>query len=188
MVEGGGGYDDVNRAYACCVGRVGRVGSWERHNGNFDYEKLHMMTSMVRATLILPVSSDVVRGVAPLLLFLLFLSAIFIWNRRGRTRRRHVVIRILTAPTGSATRPSLMTAEGETIAKTIDGIINGAGLGPIRVLLFQGKPTTDLIVETDEPDRTASLVETLLVGLPVAILNVGRPGDLRWHTKLWRHL
>ena len=147
------------------------------------------MTAMVRTTFILAISSNVVRGVAPLLLFLLFLSAIFIWNRRGQSRRRpHVLIRILAAPAGSATRPSLMNAEVETIAKKINGIIEGAGLGPIRVLLFQGKPTTDLIVETDEPDLTASRVQTLLVGLPVAILNAGRPGDLKWHTKLWRHL
>jgi hypothetical protein len=144
---------------------------------------------MVRATYILAISTNLVRGVAPLLLFLLFLTAIFIWDSRWRSRRRpHVLIRILTVPAGSATRPSLMDAEVEMIAKKIDSIIEGAGLGPIRVLLFQGKPTTDLIVETDEPDLTASRVQTLLVGLPVAVLTAGRPGDLRWHGKLWRHL
>jgi hypothetical protein len=135
------------------------------------------------------ISSNVAGAIAPLLLFLLFLFAIFIWDRRARSRRRpYVLIRIVATPSGSTTRPSLMDRESETIATKISGIIEGAGLGPMKVLLFQDKPTTDLIVETTEPDETASRVRTLLVGLPVTISNVGRPGDLRWHTKLWRHL
>ncbi len=142
----------------------------------------------MRATLGPAISSSIVAAIAPLLMFLLFLGAIFIWQRRARTRNKpHVLIRIV-APTDVPTRPSLMSPESEIVARKIDQIIEGAGLGPIKVLLFQGKPTTDLIVETDEPDALASRVQALLAGLPVTILNVGRPGDLRWHTRLWRHL
>lgn len=147
------------------------------------------MVPIVRASFGDVISSEITGAIAPLLLFLLVLGAILIWDRQARRRRKpYILIRILAAPADSTTRPSLLDAEREAIAEKIDTIIEDAGLGPTRVLLFQGKPTTDLIIETTDPEGTASRVQTLLLGLPVAISDVGRPGDLRWHTKLWRHM
>lgn len=135
------------------------------------------------------ISSAGIRALAPLLLFLLFLCAVLVWSRRSRRRRKaYVLIRLAAPGARPTTRPPLLDPDSETIARNINGIIEGAGLGPTKVVLFQGIPTTDLIVETDEPEATTTRVQALLVGLPVTILNVGRPGDVRWHTKLWRHL
>ena len=189
MVEGGGWHDDVNRSHTCSVGRVGWARRRKRCDGNRDYKELHLMISMVCATFGIVISSNIAGAITPLLLFLLFLCAIFIWDRRARSRRKaYVLICIVTEPAGLTTRPSLMDPEIETIARKIDDIIESVGLGPMKVMLFQGKPTTDLIVETTEPEATVSRVRTLLAGLPVTISTAGRPGDLRWHTKLWRHL
>jgi hypothetical protein len=46
----------------------------------------------------------------------------------------------------------------------------------------------ELLVETSESRGSARLLESVLSAYPVAISIVGRPGDVRWVRRLWRHV
>lgn len=141
---------------------------------------LHLATEVTRI--------GILSAAFPLLIFFSLLTVILVWNRHTRSaQKNYILIRVETS-VGAVMRPARMNAEDEMIARKIDVMIDDAGLGPLKVLLFQEQPTADLFLEVDDPDVVVPRLRDLLAGLPVTISNIGRPGDIRWHAKLWRHI
>jgi hypothetical protein len=133
-------------------------------------------------------SRDAVGAFAPLLVFIAFLLVLFVWDRRSRNRRQTSVLVAVGRRRAFSTRPPLLKEQDFAVIEQVRSVIDTIGLGPPKVLMFQGEPTLDMIIETDEPHGVIRQLKLMLANVPVQIANVGRPGDLTWFMKLWRHI
>jgi hypothetical protein len=114
--------------------------------------------------------------------FLVVLIAILIWHE---WRVKHSPLRFVIAVGQGRwrTRPLLMRSiEDKELAESVARALEEGGFTPPKVLLFQGRPTMDLIFDPDKPGVTSAQLSDLLRGLPVRIESVrGETLPLRYH-------
>ena len=88
-----------------------------------------------------------------------------------------------------STRPRLVAGEADLdLLKSVGRAVEQANLGAPKSVLFQGRPTMDLLLFASEPQATAQTLRVLLREWPVQVAALGRYGDLSYVRHMWRHL
>lgn len=91
------------------------------------------------------------------------LVAVLIWEHWSFT---HAPIRFVIAVGSQSkwqTRPLLMrVVEDKELVGAVVHVLEEAGYAPPKVLLFQGQPTMDLLLDSDTPGTTSSQISDLL--------------------------
>jgi hypothetical protein len=123
-------------------------------------------------------------GFAPIAL----LIGIAIWDRFTQsTAKKFVLIRVGDHPMWTTRPPLITTAAQVESARNVATQLETMGF-TAKSLVFLGTPTMDLIVESEEPEQLAPHLAQTLRDVPVVVRAVGRPGDLIWFSRLWRHM
>jgi len=115
--------------------------------------------------------------------FLAVLIAVLIWQewRFNQAPLRFVIA--VGRQRWWRTRPLLMRSiEDKELAVSVARALEEGGFTPPKVLLFQGLPTMDLILEPEKPGVTASQLSDALRGFSVRIDGVrGDRLPMRYH-------
>jgi hypothetical protein len=122
------------------------------------------------------------------LLPLAWIIAFAVWQRM---KRSHTPDRVLVAvgqrPKWTTRPPVIRTSDQLALVKNVGAEIERAGF-TAKAVLFLGQPTMDLILEAQDPEQVVQHLASVLGNFPVVVRAVGRPDDLKWVSRLWRHM
>ena len=114
--------------------------------------------------------------------FLAVLIAAFIWARWSSTHGQLRFIIAVGPRNRWRTRPLMMRLpEEKDLVGAVVRVLEEGGIRSPRVILFQGQPTMDLIVDSEDTGLTLPQISDLLQSWPVRIEAVrGRRMPLRY--------